>query len=208
MSPSRSSGVAGHVATTAHVQAAYPFMAETGLGPHGPYIGRDIYGGAFCYDPFHLYNENVVTNPNCLVIGQVGRGKSALLKTYLLRPIVFGRQAWIVDIKGEYAPLARALGVEPIRLEPRGRVTLNPLTPKGGPERQLDLAGSIAAAALARPLKPVERTALHTAPSLIHRARADRSLLARPHRVIGTSERKRTSRPSCGRCRRRRCRRS
>ena len=163
MSPLRSAGLAGHVATTAHVQAAYPFMAETGLGPHGPYIGRDIYGGAFCYDPFHLYQQGALTNPNCLVIGQVGRGKSALLKTYLLRQIVFGRQAWIVDIKGEYAPLARALGIEPIRLEPRGRVTLNPLTPKGGPQRQLDLVGSIAAAALARPLQPVERTALHTA---------------------------------------------
>ena len=41
----------GHAATTAHLQAAYPFVAEGGLGGRGVYVGRDAYGGSFVYDP-------------------------------------------------------------------------------------------------------------------------------------------------------------
>ena len=43
----------GHIATTAHVQAAYPFVAEAGLGTHGVLIGRDVYGGPFVIEPIH-----------------------------------------------------------------------------------------------------------------------------------------------------------
>jgi hypothetical protein len=31
------------------------------------------------------------------VIGQIGRGKSALVKSYLWRQLVFGRQACVID---------------------------------------------------------------------------------------------------------------
>ena len=41
-------GQPGHRTTTAHIQAAYPFVAEGGLGGRGVYIGRDAYGGSFC----------------------------------------------------------------------------------------------------------------------------------------------------------------
>ena len=50
-----------------------------------------------------------------LVVGQIGKGKSAFLKSYILRQHVFGRQAWALDPKSEYAPLARALGGQPDR---------------------------------------------------------------------------------------------
>ena len=39
-----------HRVTTAHLQAAYPFISEGGLGSDGVYIGRDVFGGSFCYD--------------------------------------------------------------------------------------------------------------------------------------------------------------
>lgn len=151
-------GQPGHRGTTAHVQAAYPFVAEGGLGGRGVYIGRDVYGGSFCYDPWELYGKEL-TSPNAVVIGIVGRAKSSLVKTYVFRQAVFGRQAWIVDVKGEYDRLAEALGVEPISLSAGGRVRLNPLTPRGGPERQLNLLYSVAAAALERPLAPEEKRA-------------------------------------------------
>ena len=80
----------GHRATTATFQAVYPFVAEGGLGGNGVYIGRDLYGGSFAYDPFALYEQRVLTNPNMLVIGEVGSGKSSLIKTYLLRQALFG----------------------------------------------------------------------------------------------------------------------
>ena len=49
-------------------------------------------------------------SPNMIVLGGISYAKSTLIKTYLYRQHVFGRQAWVIDVKGEYGPLARALG--------------------------------------------------------------------------------------------------
>jgi hypothetical protein len=87
----KSKGQPGHRTTTAHIQAAYPFVAEGGLGGRGAYIGRDIYGGSFCYDPWELYGREL-TSPNAVVLGIVGRAKSSLVKSYVFRQAVFGRQ--------------------------------------------------------------------------------------------------------------------
>src|SRR3954454_15752720 len=155
-------GQPGHRSTTAHFQAAYPFVAEGGLGGRGVYIGRDVYGGSFCYDPWELYGREL-TSPNAVVIGIVGRAKSSIVKTYVWRQSVFGRQAWIVDVKGEYDRLCEAVGVTPIALAPGGAVRLNPLTARAGPERQLNLLHGVAAAALERTLTPEEKRAAQAA---------------------------------------------
>ena len=152
-----------HRATTATFQAIYPFVAEAGLGGRGVYIGRDLYGGSFAYDPFALYEQRALTNPNMLVIGEVGSAKSSLVKCYLLRQALFGRIAWISDPKGEYGPLARALGVEPIRLEPGGSVRINPIAAREDWQAQLSLLQAICASALGRPLEPEERGGLREA---------------------------------------------
>jgi hypothetical protein len=145
------------------LQAVYPFVAEGGLGGRGTYIGRDLYGGSFCFDAFALYADGVLSNPNTLVIGAVGSAKSSLVKTFLLRQAVFGRQAWIVDPKGEYGPLARALGAEPIRLAPGAGVRVNPLSRRAGWEEQLNLLLAVGAAAVGRALSPEEQAALREA---------------------------------------------
>ena len=121
----------GHRATTATFQAIYPFVAEAGVGGRGVYIGRDLYGGSFAYDPFSLYEQRVLTNPNMLVIGEVGSAKSSLVKSYLHRQALFGRIPWISDPKGEYGALAERLGVNPIRLSPGGDVRINPISARG-----------------------------------------------------------------------------
>jgi hypothetical protein len=115
------------VATTRHLCAAYPLVSESGLGHEGVLIGRDVLGGSFVYDPFALYRQGVVTNPNMVIFGQIGRGKSSFVKSYLWRQAVFGRHAWVVDPKGEYGPLAEAWGVTPVALRPGGSIRLNPL---------------------------------------------------------------------------------
>src|SRR3954453_15049813 len=150
----------GHRATTATAEAIYPFGAEGGLGGRGGYNGRDPSGGSFCFDAFELYRQRVLTNPNVLVIGAVGSAKSSLVKTYLYRQAIFGRLPWITDPKGEYGPLAAALGVEPIRLAPGRGITLNPLSPTGGWESQLSLLLAVGAAAVGRGLVPEEQAAL------------------------------------------------
>lgn len=156
-----------HRATTAHLGAAYPFVGGRDLGNRGVVIGRNLLGGAFTYDPFDLYRSGILSNPNMIVIGQIGRGKSAFVKTYLWRQSVLGRQAWVVDPKGEYEPLARAWGVEPVRLRPRGRVRLNPLDPaaRGGARGGggVELLASLAETSLNRALLARERTAIELA---------------------------------------------
>ena len=157
-----------HRVTTRHLQAAYPAMAEGGLGGEGVYIGRDVFGSAFVYDPWTL-NKKVIAGPNMLVVGQVGYAKSSLVKTYLWRQQVFSRRAWVIDPKGEYLPLAVALGAPVLRLRPWAAgaetgqgpsVRLNPLDPTIAGERQLALLEAIAAAKLGRKLAQEELTAL------------------------------------------------
>jgi hypothetical protein len=149
-----------HRATTANAQAIYPFVAESGLGGRGSLIGIDLHGAAFTYDPFVLYEQRTISNPNLVVAGEVGSGKSSLVKTYLFRQAVFGRIAWVADPKGEYGTLARALGSEPIRLSPGGRIRLNPITRDAGWDGQLNLLRALAAGALERRLAPEDDAAL------------------------------------------------
>lgn len=157
----------GHVATTAHLQAAYPFVAEGGLGGRGVYIGRDAYGGSFVYDPWELYGREL-TSPNMLVIGQIGRAKSSLVKTYVWRQSVFRRRAWIIDPKGEYGPLADAYGVRPLALEPGGALRLNPIGRDAGWHGQLQLLQAVCAGALQRALAPEEEAGLREALKLLN----------------------------------------
>jgi type IV secretory pathway VirB4 component len=167
--------VPAHQVTTRHLGAAYPFIAEAGLGQRGVVIGDDLLGGSFVFDPFELYAQGIVSNPNMVVFGQIGRGKSAFVKTFLWRQAVFGRRAWVVDPKGEYGDLAAAWGVRPVALRPGGAIRLNPLDP--GPEheggvtdgvgstarRRMELLASLASACLGRTMLPRERAALGVA---------------------------------------------
>ena len=166
----RTPRVPAHQVTTRNLGAAYPFIAETGLGQRGVVIGDDLLGGSFVFDPFELYAQGIISNPNMVVFGQIGRGKSAFVKTFLWRQAVFGRRAWVVDPKGEYGDLAAAWGVRPVALRPGGTIRLNPLDagpespgedgPGGTARRQMELLTSLACACLARNLLPRERAAL------------------------------------------------
>ena len=167
-----------HRATTAHLCAAYPFHAEAGLGGRGIYLGSDRLAGdaAFCFDPFDLYSRDVLTNPNMVVLGEPGRGKSAAVKTFLYRSIGAlrspgGGPRWaaICDPKGEYQPVADALGLVTIRLHPGGATRLNPLD--AGPSatkqdceelsaRRTTLVAALAAGVLRRPLTAIEDAAI------------------------------------------------
>jgi hypothetical protein len=168
--------VPAHQVTTRNLGAAYPFIAEAGLGRRGVVIGDDLLGGSFVFDPFELYAAGALSNPNMVVFGQIGRGKSAFVKTFLWRQAVFGRRAWVVDPKGEYGDLADAWDVRPVALRPGGAIRLNPLDP--GPDggdtehdarpdatgrRRMELLASLASACLGRSIAPRERAALGAA---------------------------------------------
>jgi hypothetical protein len=147
---------AGHELSTAHFQAAYPAVAEAGLGAQGVYIGSDLHGGSFVYDPWLLYQRGVLSIANTVVLGMPDYGKSSLTKSWLYRSRVFGRRCEIIDPKGEYAPLVQALGGVTLRLTPGGPTRLNPLTRIGTPEMRQSLLHAVAQAMLARPLTQAE----------------------------------------------------
>lgn len=170
--------VPAHRATSDVVAGAYPFLAEAGLGSAGVYIGQDAWsGGGFCFDPWVLYQQGVLTNPNCLLAGVVGKGKSCLAKSMATRSIAFGRRVYVPgDPKGEWTVVAETVGGAAIKLGGGSPNRLNPLDP--GPRdpalaedqwaavlalRRRTLVGSLAQSALGRPLVAVEHTALDAA---------------------------------------------
>jgi type IV secretory pathway VirB4 component len=172
LSALRSPGALLHRATTAHLQSVYPGICEGRGFSGGVYIGRDLHGGSFTYDPWELYAAGLLTNPNMLVLGQLGLGKSALVKTYVFRQLVFGRQALMLDPKGENGPLCAACDVAPVVLRPDtegGGVRLNPLDLGAGIDphtrlmERMRILGAICGASLGRPLTPEERLALELA---------------------------------------------
>jgi hypothetical protein len=150
----------GHQASTAHVQAAYPAVTEAGLGSRGVFIGPDAYGGSFVFDPWVQYAAGAITNGNLILFGHVGKGKSSLTKCVLWRQRVFGRQIEIIDPKGEYLPLVRAMGGVVLRLQPGGSVRLNPLTPIGSRELREGLLEAVTKAMLSRLLTQAEALGL------------------------------------------------
>ena len=128
--------------TTAQCCSLYPFQAETGLGARGVLVGTTWPAGAlFYYDPFALYQDGQLDNPNVMVFGEPGSGKSAAVKCLLARHVGLlgrggvGRQAFIVDPKREYQGLAEALSMTRLELRPGGRFAMNPLgSAKGSAE--------------------------------------------------------------------------
>jgi hypothetical protein len=179
--------------STSSSQAGALFLAtaDPGLGVRGVLLGKELYsGGGVVYDPFELYGD-LLPGPNGFLQGDVGGGKSVFGKAYCTRQIRMGRQVAVIDSKnqagsGEWSPIARALGVEPVRFSRRSGVCLNPLDPriarigdqisptadpstKGSPAGHPDHVGqdallrTIAEVALDRRLTPEEGYALRCA---------------------------------------------
>jgi len=166
-----------HRATTAHLCALYPFQAEGPIGNRGVYLGwrcgpGDVPIGPFVFDPFTFYTDGALTNTNMLILGEPGWGKSASTKVLVYRSLGVlrgpgGQHRWaaIADPKGEYGPLADALGLDVVRLYPGGTTRINPFdTGPGGAvlspaelalERTM-MATTLIEAVMGRPLRPLE----------------------------------------------------
>jgi len=167
-----------HRATSEVLAGAYPFLAEAGLGAAGTFIGQDAWSGAgFCFDPWTAYAHGHVTNPNVLLAGVIGKGKTTLGMALATRSLAFGRRVYTpCDPKGEWGALARQLGGASIALGSGSGNRLNPLDE--GPRnsamtdaewratvvrRRRKLIGALTVAALSRPMTSVEHTALDLA---------------------------------------------
>ena len=168
-----------HRASSARLAGAYPFLSGAAPGARGVPIGLDAYSGTTAaFDPWHLYRTGRLTNPNVLLAGVIGQGKSALAKSLAVRAIPFGIQAYVpCDVKGEWVDVAEAVdGAVVLRVGLGSTTRLNPLDPGPKPKslgvgewqqavitRRRQLLNAVAETTLGRGLYPAERTALDIA---------------------------------------------
>jgi hypothetical protein len=124
--------------TSEQVGGVWPLIAADGLPPTGALIGIDwLSGGAMYADPvgWTLRGVSGVTNPNVIIFGRPGMGKSGTVKIFALRMMLYGYRVLILgDVKDEYEELCRALGVQPHAVGHGLPARINPLDfgPLGG----------------------------------------------------------------------------
>ena len=102
-----------HWGTSEHFTLLRLPAHDGGTGLEGSALGRARRGGEFVLDPFDAYRAGLLTNPNMVVAGSIGAGKSTVVKMTVDRALRRGRRCVVVDPKGEYAALARAHGHPP-----------------------------------------------------------------------------------------------
>jgi type IV secretory pathway VirB4 component len=167
-----------HRASSATLAGAYPFLVPAPCDT-GVYVGVDAFTGRpFCFDPWALYAGGSLTNPNMLLAGVIGQGKSALAKSLAVRSIAAGRRVYVPgDPKGEWGPVAEAVGGSVVRLGQGLPTRLNPLDAAPRPTGQdaqavwqsvvhaqrLRLLTALAETTLLRELRAVEHGSLEAA---------------------------------------------
>ncbi|WP_020502322.1 hypothetical protein [Sciscionella marina] len=116
-------------ASTHEIGGVFPLLASSPLPAVGARIGYDaISGGAYYCHPVEHVLRKVCTNPNLAIFGEPGTGKSSTVVAFLLRMMPFGVRTLISgDVKGEYTPLLKALGITPIMLGGGSQARLNAL---------------------------------------------------------------------------------
>ena len=115
------------------LEAAYPFQVASLAGRErveGIAIGPSPTGGTFSWDPWTLYRHGRLSNPNVLILGDVGSGKCSLAKIAgvagpRVRP---GRPHHRPEGRVRRRWLPRP-GSNRLRLRPGGSMVLNPLDP-------------------------------------------------------------------------------
>lgn len=144
---------AGARSTTRQAEALNLALSSPPTTHRGLILGTDrLSGQLVCHDPFIAYDDKLVSAPNVAVVGDVGKGKSSLLKTWgtLRQLLLAGRRVVVLDKKtqaghGEYTPLARAVGAPSIRFTTDGTGSrlnvLDPVIALGEPGRQPGGAG-------------------------------------------------------------------
>ncbi|WP_107767131.1 ATP-binding protein [Nocardioides terrigena] len=120
-----------YLMTSEQTPVLWPLIAGDGLPPTGAPMGYNVLsGGGFYCDPMGWVLDDAipVTNPNVFIFGKPGRGKSALVKAFLLRMIRFGHRSLVLgDVKDEYEDICLALDVTPYRIGPGLPGRINPL---------------------------------------------------------------------------------
>lgn len=177
--------------TTRQAEALNLALSSPPTSYRGVIVGTDLLSGQLVtHDPFIAYEDKLISSVNCAVIGDVGKGKSSLLKTWACtrQLLMENRRVVVLDKKtqagvGEYTALARFLGAPSIRFTTDGKGSrlnlLDPVIALGGnqtddpddnsagglarPTGQMMLLRAVLAEALGRPVTEREGKALRLA---------------------------------------------
>lgn len=141
--------------SSSQISAARCVLHDAGTGLSGESLGTCDQGSAFIFDPFGAYDERIVTNPNLLVTGAIGTGKSTIVKMLLARGLSDGRCGVVMDPKGEYHDLARELNGKVIELGSGSATWCSPFS--GDARDDLALIETLIGASRNAPLSDEER---------------------------------------------------
>ncbi len=179
------------VSTTRQAEALNLALSSPPTSYRGLIVGTDLLSGQLVtHDQFVAYEDKLISSVNAAVVGDVGKGKSSLLKTWACtrQLLLRDRRVVVLDKKlqgglGEYTALARFLGAPSIRFTTDGRGSrlnlLDPVIALGGdqpddpasetgtglsrPTGQMMLLRAVLAEALGRPVSEREGKALRLA---------------------------------------------
>src|SRR6266566_4642220 len=154
------------VLSTSALSATFPFT-----GSDLPARAGLLYGintatrSAVVLDRFALENHNAV------VFATSGAGKSFMVKAELIRAVLSGTRALVVDPEGEYASILAALGGEVIQVRPGTRTGIDPFaltdTSPGGLDTRIAMLTTFISL-LAGQVKPRQRGAIEDAIALVY----------------------------------------
>ena len=83
----------------------FPFVHSTLVEPNGAPYGIDRYTGAWV-----IANDFAEGNPNTIILGEMGSGKSVFLKNRIAWFTLLGGRTFCIDLEGEFDGVAEALG--------------------------------------------------------------------------------------------------
>lgn len=166
--------------TTRQAEVANLAIASRPSLPNRTKAGRDVISNqSVGLDHWADYGDAAddSSNINIAVLGDLGRGKSALMKIlFVLRQLIFGVYVVVIDKKlqgsgGEYRLLAKLFGTTSVRLVPGdgGGSVINLIDPRIGmgggnrPAGVIELLRAVLAVALDRPLTKQESAAVRVA---------------------------------------------
>lgn len=130
-----------HVTSTFDVGVLTPFTSMPAHLLEGPAIGIQSWDqGVFRFDPWAAYRAKLVTSVGLSAWGTMGSGKTYAMQSAAQRLVGFGRHVIVEeDPKGDWAPLAHALGGQVVQIGPGCHTPNNPLAAPtlrvGGDER-------------------------------------------------------------------------
>jgi type IV secretory pathway VirB4 component len=152
--------------STSALSATFPFTGSDLPTRSGLLYGVNATSrSAVVLDRFKMENHNAV------VFATSGAGKSYLVKVELVRALLGGTRALVVDPEGEYASILAALGGEVIQVRPGTRTGIDPFRLTDASPGALDARIATLTtfiSLLAGQVKPRQRGAIEDAIALVY----------------------------------------